>query len=96
MQVSCTQKARSYLNKMTGNVCSLLRKLPDLHEVITEYKSDIVVATETWLDSEINDAKVNIPDYIFFSCDRSRNRIDGEVALIIQKRSKPQPDTSNL
>lgn len=76
---------------MTTNVCSLLRKLPDLQEAIIKNKSDIIVITETWLNPEISDAEVNIPDYNFFRCDRSGNRIGGGVALIIHERLKPQP-----
>lgn len=78
-----------YLHKMTTNVCSLVRKLPDSQEAITGNKSNIVVATETCINSEINDTIFNISDYIFFQYVRSGSHIGGLVALILLERLKP-------
>lgn len=44
---------------MTTNEYSLFRILPDLQEVVTENKSNIVAVTESWLKLEINDAEIN-------------------------------------
>lgn len=70
---------------VTRNVNSLLSKLPDMLEAIPESKSDIVVVTEAWINSEVNDTEVNMPDNIFFRCYCSENQIVGEVTLIIHK-----------
>lgn len=50
----------------------------------------ITVVTEIWFNAEISESKITIPDYIFLLCDRSGNRRDDEVTLIVRKILKPQ------
>lgn len=84
-QLNSDKSAVSYLNVMKRIVCQQLRKLPDLQEAIIEHMHHIIGVTDTWLDTEINDAEVNIADTSLFRCHCSGYRIGGGVAHITMK-----------
>ena len=45
------------------NVCSLIRKLPNVMEHINDYDPDIAFFTETWLQTEKNTVTAEIKSY---------------------------------
>lgn len=47
---------------MTTNMCSLIWKLTDIQEAIIKNRSDIVMFTETWPNTGINDKDINASD----------------------------------
>ena len=49
-------------------------KIDELHSTLCmEHKFDLICITETWLDNNITDESVSIPDYQIFRKDRNRH-----------------------
>ena len=68
------------------NMCSLCPsssdKLEDLHNTLCiNQQCDVIAVTETWLDGNISDKQVELPEHQVFRKDRDRKR--GGVALYI-------------
>ncbi len=56
------------------------RKLPELNARIMREKPDIIATKETWLQTEINNAELNLYDYVLLRRDRV-NRRGGDVIV---------------
>lgn len=70
-----------------ANCRSLLPKMDDLRHIISSSGSPSVVALcETWLDSNIMDSEVSLPDFRLFRRDRDRH--GGGVALYFHNKIK--------
>ena len=52
------------------NICSLRNKVHDVHNLLYNQKINVLLVTETWLDSTINDSVVHIPGYDIIRQDR--------------------------
>ena len=55
------------------NVCSLLRNVDEIRNILTNENIDILSLSETRLDSSVSDAEICIPGYWFVRLDRNRN-----------------------
>ncbi len=69
------------------NVSSILPKFDELGYLISLEVRDVLVITESWLHSEIQDSEIHIEGF-FFRCDRS-SRKDGGVLLYVSTRLNP-------
>jgi retron-type reverse transcriptase len=80
------------INLIHANVRSLLPKLPEVRLFLSWTKATIFAASETWLDSSVNDVEVSIPGFHVIRCDRNRN--GGGVAIYIRDSIafNPRPD----
>ena len=56
---------------LLSNVCSISNKLDEAQVLISKLRPDIVLLVETWLNGEIPDQAVSIPQYNIFRCDRN-------------------------
>ena len=63
------------------NARSLLPKMDELRAVNEASKPDIVCIVETWLDGDITDGELLLPNFQLFR--RDRNRHGGGVALYV-------------
>lgn len=63
------------------NARSLVHKIDELAANCLLYKPDIVCIVETWLDKEIKDTEINIPNYTLTRLDR--NRHGGGIAIYV-------------
>ena len=70
------------LHFIHANVRSLLPKLPEVHLFLSRTKAAVFAASETWLDSTVNDGEVEITGFNVVRRDRNRN--GGGVALYIR------------
>ena len=91
-------KSFERLTILNINCRSVKNKIPDLHQVISQTKPDILCLTETWLKPEINTAEV-FPDSLNFNVYRN-DRLEtkgGETLLAITKSlmSQEQPDLTS-
>lgn len=66
------------------NIRSLLQrdKLDHLNILVTQANPDILVLSETWLKSEVNDSEVALNDYNHFRIDRAGR--GGGVAIYVK------------
>ena len=80
------------LHFLHANVRSLIPKIPEIRLLLSRTKTAVFAATETWLDSSINDGEIHIPGYNVVRRDRNRN--GGGVALFIRDdiSFNPRPD----
>lgn len=65
------------------NARSILNKSSDLESVIVTYKPDVLVITETWLQSDVNDEEVTPRGYGIYRKDRDSR--GGGVAIIYRE-----------
>ena len=65
-----------------SNVRSLLPKIPELHHFLARSRAAVFVASETWLDSSVNDGEAAVPGFQIIRRDRNRN--GGGVAVYIR------------
>ncbi|XP_060581061.1 uncharacterized protein LOC132737744 [Ruditapes philippinarum] len=77
------------------NCRSIKNKIPDLQQVISQVKPDIICCTETWLKPEISTAEI-FPDFLNFQVYRD-DRLEGKgggtlVAISKSILSQEQPD----
>ena len=70
------------LHFIHANVRSLLPKLPEVRLFLSRTKAAVFAASETWLDSTVNDGEADIPDFNVVRRDRNRN--GGGVALYVR------------
>ena len=54
------------LHFVHANVRSLLPKLPEIKLFLSRTKTAVFAASETWLDSTVNDGKIQIPGFNVF------------------------------
>ena len=82
------------LHFIHANVRSLLPKLPEVHLLLSRTTATVFAASETWLDSTVNDGEIHTPGYQVVR--RDRNRSGGGVALFIRDNVafNPRPDLS--
>lgn len=64
------------------NVRSLLPKIDQIRHYVEDTKCSIIGVTETWLDSTVPDAELNIPGYTVIRKDR--NRQGGGVCIFVE------------
>ena len=57
-------------NILSLNARSILKKTEDLAHVIHNYKSDIVMVSETWLSDDIPDEALHFPGIPRFQCSK--------------------------
>ncbi|KAJ3647073.1 hypothetical protein Zmor_024620 [Zophobas morio] len=62
---------------MYTNLGSLTAKFDDLTALVTQQKPTILLITETWLNSNITDSIVSLPNYILYRSDRKSGRGGG-------------------
>jgi len=69
------------------NACSLLNKLDELRQRVTDCRVDIIAVSETWATEEISDAELAIDGYALFRKDRRTDRLTkgGGVALYVRE-----------
>ena len=67
------------------NIRSLINKRDELKLLIEKSRPDVILLTETWLSSDIDDREIGLPDYAIYRQDRS-NSIGGGVAILVQNR----------
>lgn len=65
------------------NICSLWNKVSDISEIIQDYNLQILVISETHLDSAINSTVLNIDGYNIYRQDRN---LYGGVACYVQSQ----------
>ena len=70
------------LHFLHSNVRSLLPKIPEVRHLMTRTKTAVFAASETCLDSSVNDSEIVIPGFSVVRKDRNRN--GGGVALFIR------------
>ena len=72
------------------NDCSLLNKLDELRQRVTDYGVDIIAVSETWATGELSDAELSIDGYVLFRRDRESDRLTkgGGVALYVKETLK--------
>ena len=94
----CHLNAQSLYLKSDTNPC---RKLDEIHSVLcVDLKFDVICISETWLDGDVEDSKLDIPEY---TCHR-RDRADlgGGVAIFVSdhipctRLSPYEPPTAEL
>ena len=80
------------LHFLHANVRSLIPKLSELRLFLSKTKTSVFAATETWLDSSVNDGEIQISGFNVVRRDRSRN--GGGVAMYIRDdiAYNPRPD----
>ena len=80
------------LHFVHANVRSILPKLAEIRLFLSRTKAAVFAASETWLDSTVNDGEVNIPGFNVVRRDRNRN--GGGVAMFIRDTIayNPRPD----
>ena len=73
-------------NILSLNERYILKKTEDLAHVIHNYKSDIVMVSETWLSDDITDEALHFPGIPGFNVVRNDrvNKIGGGVAVFIK------------
>jgi len=76
----CFQKKGLHLLHL--NVRSLLNKVDEVHALTESSNAAVLCVSETWLDSTISDAEVNIPGYVLERKDRRRD--GGGVCIYIR------------
>ena len=74
-----SQKGLHFLH---ANVRSLLPRISEVRHLLSRTRASIFVATETWLDSTLNNREVAVPDFEVVRLDRNRN--GGGVALYVR------------
>ena len=70
------------LHFVHANVRSLLPKIPEIKLFLSRTKTAVFAASETWLDSTVNDGEIQVPGFNVLRRDRNRN--GGGVALFIR------------
>ena len=70
------------------NANSLLNKVTELTVMSESYDVQIICITETWLNADILDAEVFIPNFNIFREDRSNNMRYGGSAIYVHKSFK--------
>ena len=70
------------LHFIHANVRSLLPKLSEVHILLSRTTATIFAASETWLDSTVNDGEIYTPGFQVVR--RDRNRSGGGVALFVR------------
>lgn len=75
----CTSKG---LHIIHLNVRSLVHKISQIRDLVQSSKAGIVGITETWLDSSISDAEIELENYSVIRKDRNRN--GGGVCMFIR------------
>ena len=80
------------LHLLHSNVRSILPKLPEIRLLLSQTKATVFAASETWLDSTVNDGELSIPGFNVVRRDRNRN--GGGVAMFIRDSVafNPRPD----
>jgi hypothetical protein len=74
-----------------ANVQSLLPKLDELRVTTSLIKPDLILLTETWLNSNVTDSLLNIPGYTLFRHDRPLPRRGGGVAVYVKNHIFVRP-----
>ena len=69
----------SNINVLYFNARSLAPKIDELQLICATCKPDIVCVVETWLDSEVVDVEIAIPNFSITRLDRSRH--GGRIAF---------------
>ena len=82
------------------NCRSVKNKIPDLHQVISQIKPDVLCLTETWLKPEINTSEIfpDQLDYQVYRDDRSEGKGGGTLIAIkrfLTSQKQPQLKTNN-
>ena len=70
-------------NVMLLNARSIINKTAELSIIVDKHNSDIIFATETWLNENVPSEVVNIPGLIVIRKDRSSGR-GGGIAIYIK------------
>lgn len=63
------------------NIRSLIPKIDLLRAWVVLYKPNIITLSETWLNSNIPDTEINLPNYTLYRSDRSSR--GGGVAIYV-------------
>ena len=71
------------VNILYTNARSLFNKVDKVKVAAVEYAAQIICVTETWLNSDILDAEVAIPDYTLYREDRKNNTRYGGSAIYV-------------
>ena len=66
------------------NANSLLNKVTELTVMSESYNVQVICITETWLNADILDAEVTIPNFNIFLEDRSSSSRYGGAAIYVQ------------
>ncbi len=70
------------------NASSILPKFDELRDLISHEVPDILVITESWLNSDVLDSELHIEGFSLFRCDRS-SRKGGGVLMYVSTRLNP-------
>ena len=70
------------------NANSLLNKVTELTVMSESYNVQVICITETWLNADILDAEVTIPNFNIFREDRSNGTRYGGSAIYVHKSLK--------
>ena len=79
--LSSTNHNKDDVRMIYYNARSLVYKVDDLCVNCLLYKSDIVCITETWLDKDISNCEIAIPNFTLTRLDR--NRHGGGIAIYV-------------
>ena len=69
---------------MVINFCSIRNKMSDLAGCIENYNPDIIIGTETHLDSSVNSSKLFPPNYSVIRKDRDFDNSKGGVLIALK------------
>jgi hypothetical protein len=79
---TCANK--TYLSFFYTNIQSILNKMDELIIHIDDFKPDVIVLTETWLNPDIQNAEISITGYDIFRSDRQTPTKGGGLLLYVK------------
>ena len=71
------------------NARSLVNKIDLFQSTVYNHNPDIIGITETWCNTNVLDAELQLTGYEFFRCDRKTQNKGGGVLLYVKKELKP-------
>ena len=75
--------SRRPLRFLNVNCCSIVGKTVDFENLMNSVKPDVVVGTESWLNSKIKNSEVFPKGYTIFRKDRPDSRIGGGIFIAV-------------